>query len=372
MTSHPLLLNIEKSQQDYYSMIIKYKDKLSSQNISVKDIACIIDEIKLFWLERKEILDFELEELTEENTCFLLSGAIYLDVSDYEHYYLKSLGDYHLLFDPFLKMENFFRISEGKTQNNDFGYIDYFKKVYSDAIKILKNFKNHFYILPINEIAIQDVNSHREMLNKFFFIFLSSALDHDIYNEEEFHQKYKTFEDIEKSMNQNFSGKLIFNDPGDFSLSLKDRIEKYIKSQRSLIFIMQNKTESERFFIALYSYVTQIMDILLICTMLRVFPFIRFDVTFYYLTLIMYTFVEDSNLKKLIEHAIISFVFHKAIEKERFKNIKFDDYLYLLNQKSLLAAIFENVHEKDLEIINSGIGEIGKIIRAEMNNLLDN
>ena len=107
MTCSPLLVNIKKSQQDYLVKILQHESKINQEGLSVKDISFLLDEIKCFWLERLKIIEFELEELTEKHLCFLLSGAIYLNVSEYEHFYFKSLGDYHLLYDPFLKMENF-------------------------------------------------------------------------------------------------------------------------------------------------------------------------------------------------------------------------------------------------------------------------
>lgn len=100
--NHPSLINIQKSQEKYCDMIIQYKSLFGQDEIDLKEIAFMLDEIKCFWLENLEPIEFELEELTEKHSCFLLSGAIYLNVADYEHYYFKILGDYHLLSDPFL------------------------------------------------------------------------------------------------------------------------------------------------------------------------------------------------------------------------------------------------------------------------------
>jgi len=110
----PFLKNILKSQEEYFEIALQYRDIVEKDDLSIEQIAMILDEIKCFWLEHLKIIEFELEELTEKNSCFLLSGAIYLNVSNYEHYYFKSFGDYHLLSDPFLKMEHFFRIPEEK------------------------------------------------------------------------------------------------------------------------------------------------------------------------------------------------------------------------------------------------------------------
>ncbi|MDO8261339.1 MAG: hypothetical protein Q7T50_07685, partial [Candidatus Magasanikbacteria bacterium] len=194
----PLVPNIKKTQEEYLAMLNQYKSFFDQQEVRIKEIAFMVDEIKCFWLEKLDIVKFELEELAKDNSCFLLTGAIYLDVSGYEHYYFKSLGDYHLLPDPFLRMEYFFRVPEDKINAKE--TIDYLKDVFPDTIEILTKYKNQFFILPVREIAVKDESEHYDLLEKFFLRFVSSILQKPFPNKEEFYASYKSFEEIEKGM----------------------------------------------------------------------------------------------------------------------------------------------------------------------------
>jgi hypothetical protein len=171
------LVNINKSQKDYLAMILQFKKDVDEDNLSVNKLASFMDDIKCFWLGRLKIIECELNELTEDNIGFLLSGAIYLNISKYDHYYFKSFGDFHLLNDPLLKMEPFIRVPNEK--HNIEEVVAYFKRVYFDVVNILTKYESHFYILPISEIAIENQKMHQEMLDKFALKFLSSAFNTD-------------------------------------------------------------------------------------------------------------------------------------------------------------------------------------------------
>ena len=53
----------------------------------------------------------------------------------------------------------------------------------------------------------------------------------------------------------------------------------------------------------------------------------------------MRTFIQDENLKKMIEKSIIFYILRKTIKEERFENIKFNDFCKLIKNRSLLDVI---------------------------------
>ena len=187
----PILSNIRKSQKEYLEFILSYKQILNKRKLCVNNISMMIDDIKLFWTERLDIIEFELNELAKNYCCFLLSGAIYLDISDYEHYYFKSLGDYHLLYDPFLKLGNFFHLPQDKINKDE--TIKIFNTAYKDTIQILTKYNNQFYILPMREIAIKSNKEQFEFLEKSFLNFISNAFDNKFGNREDFCKKYNNY-----------------------------------------------------------------------------------------------------------------------------------------------------------------------------------
>jgi hypothetical protein len=364
----PQLLNIKKSQEQYFELLSAYKNDFLGKKLSIRKVAIMLDEIKCFWLERLNIIEYELEELTEDNLCFLLSGAIYLNVSNYEQFYFKSFGDFHLLCDPFLKMEQFFRIPEKQIDGEDI--IDYARTVFNDTLQILTSYPNCFYILPVREIAIKNPQRHRKMLDKFFWAFISTAFNSEFEDDEAFCRKYHTFEEIQQGMECFIYKHLLFSDVGDVHLSLRQRIEQYYDTQFSISSLLKGKKDPEVFLISVFSLVSQVIDILLVCVALRVCPYIRFDVTFNYLSIIMYTFIENLELKDTIEKTIIFYLMHKIITKDRFKGMDFEDYCRQIANKSMMDTVLKEVHASKIDIFKGGIKNVESIITKEFEDIL--
>ena len=359
----PNLRNIQEAQNEYQALIVRLKILFKNEEITLKKIAIFLDEIKYFWLERKGMIDFELEELTENNSCFLLCGAIYLNVRDYEHYYFKSIGDYHILFDPFLKMENFFRVPEDRINTSE--TIDYFKNVLSDTIDILDNYKNYFFILPIRELAVEDNDQHHELLEKFFINFISSSFKKEFKNQNDFCTQYRTFEHIESEMEPYVLENLIFNDKRDREMPLRKKLECYCKNQMSFSALTEGQSDAQIILLSVYSWLSQVIDILLICVYLRLNPYIRFDITFHYLALVMYTFIEDQNLKEMIEKTIVFYIFRKIIDVENFKKREFSEYCMAIKNKNILDNLMSKVRKQQIDIFKDGIRKVESIIQDE-------
>ncbi len=355
--------NIQRFQAEYQELIVDYKTVFQTNGITFRTIALFLDEVKFFWLEKLDIIAFELEELTENNACFVLCGAIYLDVSEYEHYYFKSIGDYHLLFDPFLKMEHFFRAPEDKIDSTQ--TIEYFKRVFSDTIEIVTHCQNYFYILPIRQLAVEDEKQRHELLGKFFLDFLSSAFNKEFTDQNDFRHQYQTFEQIEDGMDPYVCQNLVFSEYDNEGMSLREKLEQCCKTQMNFGELVKEQPESQIFLLAVYSWLSQIIDILLICVYLRIIPYIRFGITFHYLVLIMYTFIDDQNLKEVIEKTIVFYIFRKTADVATFKNKDFSEYCMTVNDRNILDNILDKMREQQIDIFHGGTKRVELIIQDE-------
>lgn len=365
----PTLANIQTAQKDYLELLLQYKEYVDNENMSVKQVCALLDEVKCFWLERVKIVEFELDELTESKTCFVLSGAVFLNVSDLEHYYFKSLGDCHLLPDPFLKMDLFFRTPE-ENLNREFT-VSYFRRAFFDTLEILTTYKDCFYILPIHEMSVEDPEKHHELLNDFFWRFISSIFRIDYKSEEEFCDKYRNFEEIESDLDDFVRKHLIFNGFEDSKLSLREKLDDFSIEQKNISALIVEKSEPQRFLFSVFSYISQVADILYICSVLRISPYIRFDVTFNYLTLIMYTFIDEENLKEIIEKSLISYIFHRTIDETIFENLDFSEYCRLLSNKPLLNSIVKKARKFGLDVFKDNPDKLALIITEEFNALVN-
>lgn len=360
--------NIEKSQIEYFDLIKGYEKQVFSDEVNQKQIAMIIDEIQCFWLDKKDILTFELETLSSKKECFMLMGAVYLDVKDNEHYLFKALGREHILSDPLLKLENFFRLP---SQVFDKSSIELFRRAFSDILKILSEYQKYFYILPINIIAIKNQKEHMKLLSKFFLNFVNTMLNENFDTSDEFFEKYSTYEDIEKNMTLFFKSNLIFNDSNDEALSLKDKVETYIHNQPVMTSIFQDKTEAEKFIVSLQGLVLQIMDILVTSSLTNITPFIRFRPTFQYLITVMYTFIEEEYFKIMIEKTIICYIFYNTVNKENLVKIDFTTYANIVQETDFLNLIIKEAKENNINVFETGIEKVGNIIERKFCDVIN-
>ena len=156
---------IAKAQQDYLDLLLRYESPIFSSDLTMRKFAAFLDEIEIFWLKRIDIISYELESLTNKAQCFLLSGAIYLDIEDNEHCYFKTLGDYHVLSDPLLKMEVFARAYDDTMDNA--GIIRYLRDTYEDTGKLLQDYSTEFFILPIRKIVSKSEVDYAKVIETF-------------------------------------------------------------------------------------------------------------------------------------------------------------------------------------------------------------
>jgi hypothetical protein len=359
---------INKTQEEYLSLLNSYSAMFWDIDLRPYQVSMFLDEVKVFWLKRLNIVEFEFEELTSNAECFVLSGAIYLNVTEKENFYFKALGDTHVLIDPFLKMEVYFRINETRIDMEE--TLNYFRRVYEDTLHILEKYPKQFYILPVQEMAWRDKDVLFGLLKMFFWRFISSILKKELKDEEEFSVFYKSFDEIEKDLDPFILKNLIFSDSSDSQLSLKDRIKNYTETQFNSSLLTEARTEAQIFLTLVFSQISQIIDILLTSAAMNVIPFIRFNVTFRYLLLIMQTFIENVETKEMIEKTIIFYVLHERINADLFDGIDFLQYSDRCKEVRLLARIILRLREENIDIISNGIRELPKIIEEEFALLL--
>lgn len=351
--------SIKQSQKQYLDLLKSFEELISNERITQKQIAMILDEIECFWLDKKDILLCELENLTTQKDCFLLTGAVYLNVKDDEHYIFKSLGDEHVISDPLLKLENFFRLPR---QMFDEGSIDVFKRAFLDTIEVLSKFDNYFYILPINLISIENPKEHMELLQNYLLSFINTMLNEDFEEIESFLEKYLTYEDIEEHMTDFFRTNLTFNDYRDEKLSLREKVELHISNQAIMSSIFNEKSDSEKFILSLQGLVLQIMDILLVSVISNTIPAIRYKPTFHYLTTVMYTFIGEEFFKNTIEKTIVFYIFYYTVDKEELKKNEFVEFVDFLRETNFLELIIQEMRIKEINIFEGGIEKVGNII----------
>lgn len=355
--------NILSAQKEYYKLLLDFKENKEYGKLELSIICEFLDEINCFWLKRSKILEFELEELTEKKMCFALFGVNFINPKGYEQYYFKSFGDIQILEDPILKLDKIFRQPSKEINLNS--SMDYFNKVFKGTLGMATSINRGFLFLPIDIIAYEYIEGEQEFVDSFFWKFISSIFDKNFSNKVEFTEKFDSYEDIYEGLASSIRDNIIFNDFDDIKLSLRQRIEKFQNEQLKITSIHLNKTDAEKFLTFIYIYISQISDILHKCSILRIYPFIKYNVTFNYLTLVMHFFIDDTNLRSIIEKSIICFLFSNNISQHNLGGISFTDYCQKLDEKSLFNSIIEKIHNSGLNVFNDNPSKVISIIRHE-------
>lgn len=197
MSSKMKYKEIQNSQKDYLNLLKKFEGIIYSDTINQNQIAMILDEIECFWLSRKDLLSYELEMLTYQKECCIVSGSIYVNFEDNEHYMYKALGDEHFISEPFLKLEHFFRVPSEVFHNDS---IDIFKRTYNDVLQLLTEYQNLFYIFPIEQIINLNTEERGDLLYKFYISFLNTMMGEEYKTLEEFLNKYTSYQELEDNM----------------------------------------------------------------------------------------------------------------------------------------------------------------------------
>jgi hypothetical protein len=361
------MYNFDKEQEEYLKLVQSYSDTVDQNDFSISQICCFLDEVNIFWLKRRQIIQFKIEKITENNVCFLLSGSTYLNVSENEHYFYKSLGDLHFLPDPFEKIEPFYRLRNVNLQVNEI--ISLFKTTFSDTLEILSKYKSQFIFLPINKLTYFDEKELQKTFYKTTWNFLSQILKTGIDDEDRFHKTYNRYEDIEEDIKDFFLDYLLFNDQHDRDLSLRQRLNLYIANQNELFTIINGFSETEIFFISLYSLISQATDILFKCAELEISPYIRSLVPINYLSLITSIVLEQPKIKWIIENTMIFYWFHRTTEIEKITKYKFQQYCQLIKKVDILDSVRDLIIEKEIDIFSDSNQPVISLMKEIISNL---
>jgi hypothetical protein len=359
--------NVIKAQANYLEILLKYEEYFRGNVLEKQKILGLFDEIDCFWLRQVEIINYEVEEIVNENTCFLLSGDIFLRTLNFDHYYFITFGDWDFLNDPIMKMEPFFRVKD--LEEITTFTLEYFQKVFLSTIELLRKFPGYFIILPVKDLTI-DAEQIIKLSSTFFWRIISSIFNNHYDSFESFRIDFHSYEDIENKLSDDLKKKLIINDFDDINLSLRKRIEKYNGTQIKIHSSFNNLPEEDIFLNIFFSNIAQILDILVICLTLRVYPFVKNDITAHYLTLISPTFSDDPKIKSVIENALIFFIFYKIIPSEKFNNVDFKQYCNAAKRINHLSVISDKINEKKISILDLRAREIAPIIEAEFEKIL--
>lgn len=357
--------DLKTIQQQYLVLLQEFSSFDTKQNDFYYRAISLIDRCESFWLaKRLQVIEI-LDALAQKEQCSLLSGAIYLGVSNNSHYEFGTIGDRKIINDPVLRMKNFFCCSEDEVTEE---LKKYFFEAVIDTIAVLENYSECFIILSVDSLFGEDRDENRSLGEKIYWDVISNVLNRDIRSLDAIKSEYTSIEDLEVALGDT-GKKFIFCDLTDMNLPLKDRINNWF-SENGNMMKLNITNEMDRFFIATMSQIQQAIDIIIKCVRFNLYPFIRFGVSIQYFIMIAGAYADDESLRIRIEYSLISYLLANYVVPEKICNVDFNVYFQLCKGKDLYGALHNAVFIDKESFLSFDMNQAVQIMRNIYQSLI--
>ena len=351
---------LDKVQAEY----LKLLQSITSR-ITTEELLELLDEVQLFWYQKRNVIHLSAQYLFRYSDAYFLTAATIFDIEDTNQNIFFLNGKYQIFDDP---IPSYLKIIS-KKEAQDGAYSSYLKELSMivaetilDEIRLLENPpKENFFIIPLRYyLDLYSLTNHLdetalEIVNHYFkrsvnFLTLS------------------TIENVEEIVDtRNMSNILLF-DGDDFSLSITERIEGYVKKNKEIV--PGGMNDAQILYTALFGGIRQALDVIETTFQFNVVPFFRSFTPFSKYSQIMKIILENSSEEKgsnqisiLLNKATIEYLIyfefskrnngHYTISglKEKAQQIEFEKKLKDIEIQMNNSANFSNTAEKIGQVI---------------------
>lgn len=338
-------------ETELYNIQFEYKKILKNalENIYQKDSEAVIDEIGVFWERNRKIIQCILRYLFPPYSAYVFTSATILDLDDYEHFPFITLGKFHLWDDPIYKYVTMLRNVD---VNMDFDQMmkRQIISTIEDNIKIIDQASGIIHILPIRLFTEANQLIYKAA-NQAFFSMFKEDINQDTYN-----SNFKTIGDIKNGLSPGVDKSIIFSEGEDNTVSLENRFRNY-KDSADLP-LPKDATDADIFWFAIFSYLAQAFDTILLGVEHKLVPYIRFEVAFKYVLIISPNFRENNELLDMLFKCAIAHVLHHDFDKSKIYGIDFRDYYEAIRKYDIEHKIFTDLKQRNLTFSKISLKEV--------------
>lgn len=253
--------NILEIQNEYKGLLADLLPRIKSGNALEA-----LDEINLFWhCHISEVHLYLKNWISEENT-YVFTAATYLGFDTKEYLPFLLMGDKHIFDDTLCKYSQTYNASSNDEYNDSL--YNFIKLVAKDNLKMLDNLKNEVLIFPLNLV--------NQLIDYDLFIkageVVFTSLFEDINSFKDFFEKCKTVDDIVAHGCENFEDIIMLSEYDDHSLSFHERFRLAVKNSKYIN--TEGKSDAYIFYMLVYGYIQQAIDIVSMCIDYGCIPFI--------------------------------------------------------------------------------------------------
>jgi hypothetical protein len=351
-------------QDEYRDVVFKGAADLDLNYYLLPHCLLFIDEIKRFWLERRELLRYCWDRITDQDDCFMLSAAIYLQVASGNQYSFKAVGNFQLLPDPFIKMERFLRASNSIVETEEIE--KQFRSVVKDTTSILENYIHDFIFVDLEVIGGPSEEERMETIQKGYANFISQAFQTD--NTSTLNN-LSTYEQIEAALHPYIREVLIFSDSDDASICLGERVEKFLERQRTIARSHIPENIFDKFYMAVFCLYSQAVDTILKCISVGIYPYFRSDVPVKYFYMLTFGYPEDELMLEFIWKSIVGYFIGKEVEQLDIAKLPFNKYTAYLQSELPYENIVSMLQIEKKGTATCSISEVAKAVKPIINKL---
>lgn len=362
-----LLKEILDIQQDYRSLLIA----IQSQFDSSEKLIQIADEITIFWYSRRNIIDLFLKNLPNDNSTYLFTGVGYLDVENNEHYPFVTIGKRHIIDDSLSRY-----MQDIKYDDESGFYFELIKQIQeaiTDNIRILNEYFGIFLLLPVRFFVPNHIDILHQATSDLFLSLFNSSLE----NIDDYFSKYDCINQVFDDINAEIKSEIKLLEDDSSLDSLEDKFEQYKKENKT---ISEEKNDITLFFLAVYGYIAQALDVILTSLEYNLVPYVRFKICHHYSLLLTPTLISDieENLKERFEYKIMMMtavhVLYHCFNFSKIENCSFQEYISVVQSLDIsnnyTCMVLDNfaskneqkryineIAKEELERIYAAIGE---------------
>lgn len=345
--------NILEIQNEYKGLLADLLPRIKSSNALEA-----LDEINLFWhCHISEVHLYLKNWISEENT-YVFTAATYLDFDTKEYLPFLLMGDNHIFDDTLCKYSKTYNmLSSNKYTDSLYNFI---KLVVQDNLKLLDNLKNEVLIFPLNLV--------NQLIDYDLFIkageVVFTSLFEDINSFKDFFEKCKTVDDIVAHGCENFEDIIMLSEYDDHSLSFHERFRLAVENSKYIN--SEGKSDAYIFYMLVYGYIQQAIDIISMCIDYGCIPFIRHPVSLYYVSMLGENMKKVKNIANLMFKMNIAFIVYDLFDFDRFVGFNLDTHLNEIKAYMFSKKLFDNLSEHGIDK-NSVLGKnVFEIINEEL------
>lgn len=350
---------------------IEYKDLLKLLLPTLKTAVSLsaLDEINLFWFKNINLVNLYLANEFAGKDSYVFTASTLMDFDDKEHYPFLLLGKHHILDDPLCRYANTY----SKIKNTDLG-LNVSENLLSqtvitaeDNIKIIEKCGGNIIILPLRLLGQSPEDLDFLKMGEIAFV----SLFKDIKSIKEYFEKCRSLADITKYIRKDIIKTILFSESDDNSLSFEQRYQ-HAKEENSHIF-NYNSSEAYNFFVMIYGYIQQAVDIIVSCLEYECIPFIRSTMSLYYVLLLENSFMDIPFISEMRYKMYIANLIYRLCNKNALSQLSFNEFVSIVMSFRFNERVFDSLLKKNIDKnifnTNTSVSVIKKCL-IELYNIL--